>query len=158
MNQYKDYYQVKSLFKQAFYINDVLDKYKFKSVLDIGTGPGIIKRVLVKKGKICHTVEQYNQWEEFKQFNPQIDFRMGYYKARHWELPVTGRYDCVVLSRFFNLHHTVDDFESVTASLKAMYSNNIIIFHNPKAWRLNTHVQSKAVCHNTPLWPLYVLQ
>ena len=158
MNQYKDKAQINSLIKQAFYINDVLDKYGFKSVLDIGTGPGIIKRVLVKKGKLCHTVEQYHQWEEFKQFNPQIDFRMGLYENRQWELPVTGRYDCVVLSRFFSLYHTIEDFESVTATLNAAYSNNILLLHNPKSWRLNLHVQSKAKRHDTDLWPIYVLQ
>ena len=59
MNQYKDPNQVKSLIKQAFLINQVLDEYNFTTILDIGTGPGIIKRVLVKQGKLCHTVEQY---------------------------------------------------------------------------------------------------
>ena len=82
MNQYKDQYQVKSLIKQAFLINQVLDEYNFTNILDIGTGPGIIKRVLVKQGKLCHTVEQYKQWEDFTSFNPQIDYRMGYYKNR----------------------------------------------------------------------------
>ena len=158
MYQYQDEFQIRSLLNQAYFINQVLDEYGFTSVLDIGTGPGIIKRVLVKKGKICHTVEQYNQWEEFRQFHPQVDFWMGYYKEKHWELPVAGRYDCVVLSRFFNSRHTVEDFESVISSLKKMYSNNILIFQNPEGWRLNKYIQSKAVCHDTPLWPLYVLQ
>ena len=51
----------KSLIKQAYLINRVLDDYGFSSVLDVGTGPGIIKRVLVKQGKLCHTVEQRNR-------------------------------------------------------------------------------------------------
>jgi len=158
MNQYQDKLQIRSLIKQAYLINQVLDEYGFTSILDIGTGPGIIKRVLAKQGKLCHTVEQYRQWDEFKHFNPEIDFRMGYYKDRAWELPVTGRYDCVVLSRFFSLYHTIEDFESVTATLNAAYSNNILVFHNPRSWRLNIHVQSKAKRHNTDLWPIYVLQ
>jgi len=67
-------------------------------------------------------------------------------------------YDCVVLSRFFDLFHTEDDFESVVTTLASLYSKNILILHNPKAWRLNTHVQSIAKRHNTSLWPIYVLQ
>ena len=159
MNQYKDQYQVKSLIKQAYLINQVLDEYNFTSILDIGTGPGIIKRVLVKQGKLCDTVEQYQQWQDFNAFNPSIDYRMGYYKNRKWELPVLNKtYDCVVLSRFFDLHHTEDDFESVVTTLASLYCKNILILHNPTAWRLNTHVQSIAKRHNTSLWPIYVLQ
>lgn len=158
MNQYKDKAQIKSLIKQAHLINQVLDEYSFTSILDIGTGPGIIKRVLVKKGKLCHTIEQNNQWKDFSKFNPEIDFRMGYYKDRRWELPVLEtKYDCIVLARFFDLHHTEDDFESVIASLKMLYCDNILILHNPKAWRLNSHVQKRATCHNTSLWPIYML-
>ena len=159
MNQYKDLNQVKSLIKQAFLIYQVLDEYGFSSILDIGTGPGIIKRVLVKQGKLCHTIEQYQQWGDFIPFNPLIDYRMGYYKDRKWELPVLDKtYDCVVLSRFFDLFHTEVDFESVVSMLTSLYSKNILILHNPTAWRLNTHVQSIAKCHNTFLWPIYVLQ
>ena len=159
MNQYKDLNQVKSLIKQAFLINQVLDEYGFSSILDIGTGPGIIKRVLVKQGKLCHTIEQYQQWGDFIPFNPLIDYRMGYYKDRKWELPVLDKtYDCVVLSRFFDIYHTEDDFESVVTTLASLYSKNILILHNPTAWRLNTHVQSIAKRHDTFLWPIYVLQ
>lgn len=159
MNQYQDKLQIRSLIKQAYLINQVLDEYGFTSILDIGTGPGIIKRVLAKQGKLCHTVEQYRQWDEFKHFNPEIDFRMGYYKDRAWELPASEiQYDCVILSRFFNLHHTEDDFESVISTLKMIYKCNILVFHNPKAWRLNTYVQKKAIRHETSLWPIYILK
>jgi hypothetical protein len=159
MNQYKDKAQVKSMIKQAYLINQVLDEYGFSSILDIGTGPGIIKRVLVKQGKLCHTVEQYNQWQDFSVFKPEIDFRMGYYKDRRWELPAPDmQYDCVVLSRFFDLYHTEDDFESVTTTLKTVYSCNILILHNPKAWRLNSYAQAKCKKHNTSLWPIYVMR
>lgn len=158
MNQYKDKIQLKSLIKQAHLINQVLDEYKFFSILDIGTGPGIIKRVLVKQGKLCHTVEQYEQWQDFTAFNPEIDFRMGYYKDQEWTLPPTTMdYDCVVLARFFNLHHTPQDFDSVVCMLMTLYSKNVLILHNPTAWRLNTHVQSRAKRHNTSLWPIYML-
>jgi 2-polyprenyl-3-methyl-5-hydroxy-6-metoxy-1,4-benzoquinol methylase len=158
MSQYKDKLQIKSLIKQAHLINEVLDKHSFETILDIGTGPGIIKRVLTKQGKLCHTVEQKLQWQEFAQFNPQIDFRMGYYKDRQWELPAPRmKYDCVVLARFFDLFHTEDDFESVTTTLTTLYSDNILILHNPKAWRLNTYVQKKAIKYNTTLWPIYLL-
>lgn len=159
MSQYKNQHQVKSLIKQAYLVNQVLDKYNFTTILDIGTGPGIIKRILVKQGKLCHTIEQYQQWQEFNAFNPQIDFRMGYYKNRQWELPALERtYDCVVLARFFDLFHTEDDFDSVVTTLTSLYSRNILILHNPTAWRLNTHVQSKAKRYNTSLWPIYVLR
>lgn len=159
MNQYKDKAQVKSLIKQAYLINQVLDEYGFTSILDIGTGPGIIKRVLVKQDKLCHTVEQYNQWQDFSDFKPEIDFRMGYYKDRRWELPALDlRYDCVVLSRFFDLHHSELDFESVTTTLHTAYADNILVSHNPRAWRLNTHIQKKAIKHDTSLWPIYMLR
>ena len=158
MSQYKDKLQIKSLVKQAYLINEVLDKHSFTKILDIGTGPGIIKRVLAKQGKLCHTVEQKTQWQEFTQFNTKIDFRMGYYKDRQWELPAPRMvYDCVVLSRFFDLFHTEDDFNSVTTTLKTLYSSNILILHNPKAWRLNTHIQNIAKRYDTSLWPIYLL-
>ena len=158
MKQYEDKTQIRSLIKQAYSINQVLDEYGYKTILDIGTGPGIIKRVLVKQGKLCHTVEQYEQWEDFKTFRPKIDFRMGYYKNQEWTLPPpTMIYDCVVLARFFDLFHTEEDFDSIVCMLTALYSKNILILHNPKAWRLNTHAQSKAKRHNTSLWPIYML-
>ena len=158
MTQYSNSNQVRSLIKQAYLVNQVLDAYGFTTVLDIGTGPGIIKRVLVKQGKICHTMEQYHQWDEFKKFSPEIDFRMGYYKDRRWELPVLEqRYDCVVLARFFDLYHTEIDFESVVATLHTAYADNILILHNPKAWRLNLHAQKRCKKHMTNLWPIYVL-
>ena len=158
MSQYKDPDQIKSLVKQAYLINQILDKNSFTKILDIGTGPGIIKRVLIKQGKLCHTVEQKNQWQEFTQFNTKIDFRMGYYKDRQWELPAPRmKYDCVVLARFFDLFHTEDDFESITTTLTTLYSDNILILHNPKAWRLNTYAQKKAIQYNTTLWPIYLL-
>ena len=157
MNQYKDKAQVKSMITQAYLINQVLDEYGFTSVLDIGTGPGIIKRVLVKHNKLCHTVEQHKQWDEFKHFNPDIDFRMGYYDKGNWDLPIPSiRYDCVVLSRFFNLHHTDFDFESVVCGLQQIYADHVLIMHNPKAWRLNTIAQSLCVKHETVLWPIYI--
>lgn len=159
MSQYKDQNQVRSLIKQAYLINQVLDEYNFTTILDVGTGPGIIKRVLVKQGKLCQTVEQYKQWEDFSAFNPEIDFRMGYYTNRQWELPAPTRvYDCIVLARFFDLFHTEDDFESVVTTLTSLYSKNILILHNPKAWRLNTYAQLKAKRHETSLWPIYILR
>ncbi len=158
MNQYEDKAQIRSLIKQAYLINRVLDEYGFSSVLDVGTGPGIIKRVLVKQGKLCHTVEQKNQWRDFSKFKPEIDFRMGYYKDRRWEFPWTGTfYDCVVLARFFDLYHTDDDLESVLGVLR-MYSNNILILQEPRSWRLNGYVQEKAIRHDTSLWPIYLLK
>ena len=72
MNQYEDKAQIRSLIKQAYLINRVLDDYGFSSVLDVGTGPGIIKRVLVKQGKLCHTVEQKNQWRDFLSSNQKL--------------------------------------------------------------------------------------
>lgn len=156
MNQYEDKAQIKSLIKQAYLINQVLDKYGFNSILDVGTGPGIIKRVLVKSGKFCHTVEQKNQWKDFSKFNPDIDFRMGYYKDCRWEFPFTGiYYDCVVLARFFDLYHKEIDLESVLGILRN-YSKNILILQEPKSWRLNTYVQEKAKRHGTSLWPIYM--
>lgn len=158
MNQYSDPAQIRSLIKQAYIINLVLDEYGFKTILDVGTGPGIIKRVLVKQGKICHTIEQHQQWQDFSQFNPEIDFRMGYYKDCMWELPALDqKYDCVVLARFFDLYHTELDFESVIATLHTVYADHILILHNPKAWRLNTYVQAKAKKHDTCLWPIYMV-
>ena len=56
------------------------------------------------------------------------------------------------------LNHTEVDFESVVTTLTMLYSKNILILHNPTAWRLNTHVQSIAKRHDTFLWPIYVLQ
>jgi hypothetical protein len=158
MNQYEDKAQVRSLIKQAYLINQVLDEYAFSSVLDVGTGPGIIKRVLVKQGKFCHTVEQYSQWKDFSKFKPEIDFRMGYYKDCQWEFPAPEmEYDCVVLARFFDLYHTVLDFASVVGILRN-YSRHILILQNPKSWQLNSHVQKRAIRHNTSLWPIYVLK
>jgi len=157
MNQYEDKAQIKSLIKQAHLINQVLDEYGFSSVLDVGTGPGIIKRVLVKQGKLCHTVEQYSQWQDFSKFNPDIDFRMGYYKDRQWEFPAPEmQYDCVVLARFFDLYHTELDFESVVGVLRN-YSRYVLFLHKPSSWRLNSYIQKKAKRHNTSLWPIYVL-
>ena len=158
MNQYEDKAQIKSLIKQAHLINQVLDKYGFSSVLDVGTGPGIIKRVLVKQGKLCHTVEQYHQWQEFTKFNPDIDFRMSYYKDCRWEFLVPqNQYDCVVLARFFDLYHTQLDFEFVLAVLRN-YSCNLLVLQQPSSWRLNTYVQKKAKRHDTSLWPIYILK
>jgi len=158
MNQYKDKTQIKSFIKQAYLINQILDEYGFTSILDIGTGPGIIKRVLVKQGKVCHTIEQHRPWEEFTIFKPQIDYRMGYYKDRSWELPsLRKRYDCIVLARFFDIYHTNDDIESIIATLKAIYESHILILQNPKSWQLNTYIQKKAKRHNTTLWPIYVI-
>ena len=158
MNQYKDKAQIISLIKQAFYINQVLDKYGFSSVLDVGTGPGIIKRVLVRQGKLCHTVEQYNQWQDFSQFNPEIDFRMGYYKDCQWEFPASEiQYDCAVLARFFDLYHTELDFESVIGVLRN-YSHYVLVLQKPNSWRLNTYIQKRAKRHDTSLWPIYVLE
>ena len=37
MSQYKDPAQIKSLVKQAYLINEVLDKHSFTKILDIGT-------------------------------------------------------------------------------------------------------------------------
>ena len=158
MNQYNDKTQIKSLIKQAYLINQVLDEYGFSSVLDVGTGPGIIKRVLVKQGKLCHTVEQHNQWQDFSAFNPQIDYRMGYYKDCQWEFPATKRqYECVVLARFFDLYHTSIDLESILAVLRN-YSKHVLILQNPKSWKRNTYMKKRAKRHETSLWPIYILK
>lgn len=157
MSQYEDKAQIKSLIKQAYLINQVLDEHGFNSVLDVGTGPGIIKRVLVKQGKMCHTVEQHRQWQDFTRFKPEIDFRMHYYRDGNWRFEVPLRqYDCVVLARFFDLYHTQFDFASVMAVLK-QYSKHVLVLQKPRSWQLDVYIQKIAKRHDTNLWPIYLV-